>query len=248
MQFAAHVLKVRGLRLLLIIYCQVLISPHNQLTLYYWIKTIDTDFHIFDKIEEANDPSDLSSPSMIGKKRPSVGASSCTAKRVTVQNSTLENYFPAFEKGLDTNHESHFQAEKQVMDGGLTDKAIYANNSISVPRDHKEEIDSGKLKRKRPPRARNQGPNVPATETLPKSEMKGVATRKRGRPEGVQTAGKQEREPTVILAWKQWCMFEDEEDGETVGALINKRDERRLLEQCRKVVLQKQKTENAGDF
>jgi hypothetical protein len=185
---------------------------------------------------------------MIGKKRPSIGASSCTAKRVTVQNSTLENYFPAFEKGLDTNHESHFQAEKQVMDGGLTDKAIYANNSISVPRDHKEEIDSGKLKRKRPPRARNQGPNVPATETLPKSEMKGVATRKRGRPEGVQTAGKQEREPTVILAWKQWCMFEDEEDGEMVGALINKRDERRLLEQCRKVVLQKQKTENAGDF
>jgi hypothetical protein len=43
-------------------------------------------------------------------------------------------------------------------------------------------------------------------------------------------------------------MFEDEEDGETVGALINKRDERRLLEQRRKVVLQTQKTENAGDF
>ncbi len=185
---------------------------------------------------------------MIGKKRPSVGPSSCTAKRVTVQNSTLENYFPAFEKGLDTNHESHFQAEKQVTDGGLTDKAIYANDSISVPRDHNEEIDSGKFKRKRPPRARNQGPNGPATETLPKSEMKGVATRKRGRLEGVQTAGKQEREPTVILAWKQWCMFEDEEDGETVGALINKRVERRLLEQRRKVMLQKQKTENAGDF
>lgn len=181
----------------------------------------------YQKDDQVNDDDLLTSSNlpMIGKKRPSIGASGSTAKRVTAVNSSLESSFAASEKVSDTRRESDSQdAEKQLLNAGS----------------------------KTPPasRLRSQGPEIAVREAIPQLQTNGAGARKRRRPpEGAQTAGKQEREPTVILAWKQWCMFEDDDkDGDMVGALVNKRDKRRIQERHRKVMLQEHKTGNAGDF
>ncbi|CAM6056642.1 unnamed protein product [Sphagnum tenellum] len=179
----------------------------------------------YQKEDQVNDDDLLTSGNlpMIGKKRPSIGASGSTAKRVTAVNSSLESSFAASKKVSDTRHETGSQdAEKKLLNAG----------SKTPPA----------------PRLRNQEPEIAVREAIPQLQTNGAGARKRRRPpEGAQTAGKQEREPTVILAWKQWCMFEDDDkDGDMVGALVNKRDKRRIQERHRKVMLQEHKTGNAG--
>ncbi len=187
-----------------------------------------------------------SSTSTVGKKYSAVGGSNGTAKGAMAPNSRLDHYFSACEKGSDSRHGSDSLANNQVLDHGLGNKAIHLSNSKWAPKDSEEEMEMLRFNR-RPPRLRNQEPNMPTKEIITQSQIKGVTSSKRQRLQGMQIAGKQEREPAVIIAWKQWCMFEDEEDGEMTEALVNKRDERRMSERYKKQLLQEHRTKGAGD-
>jgi hypothetical protein len=198
------------------------------------------------KSEEVHGTLASSSTSTVGKKCSAVGGSNGTAKRAMAPNSSLDHYFSACEKGSDSRHGSDSLAKNRVLNHGLGNKAIHLSNSKWAPKDSEEEMEMLRFNR-RPPRLRNQEPNMPTKETITQSQMKGVTSRKRQRLQGMQIAGKQEREPAVIIAWKQWCMFEDEEDGEMTEALVNKRDERRMSERYKKQLLQEHRTKSAGD-
>lgn len=201
---------------------------------------------------------DLSSMSAGGKKRQLLGNGGGTRKKATLSPNhekpySLRSFLKPMDRGTGTTGtgtgtgagaDVATGATAFEFDSGYEDaeaKHVEQTGTLVLD-DGPDDSDLVCFKRKRSLRLKAQNHLSPVKEELHKTFI-GTCSKRR-RADAQKKAGESDREPSVILAWKHWCMYE--EDDEEIDVLINKRDERRRLERQSELQRQEHKTEDAG--
>lgn len=210
---------------------------------------------------EEDPETDVPSMSTPGKKRQLLGNGGGTRKKATISPNhekpySLRSFLRPMDRGTGTGTGTSTGAGTGTVtgttfefDSGEEDATQVLEvkhgdqNGTVVLDDSPDESDTVCFKRKRSLRLKSQNHLSPVKEELHRA-FTGNCTKRR-RADAQKKVGEQDREPSVILAWKHWCMYE--EDDEEIDVLVNKRDERRRLERQNELQRQEHKKEDAGN-
>ena len=204
-------------------------------------------------LREEDKETDVLPMSAAGKKRQLIGSGGGTRKKATINPShekpySLRSFLKPMDRGTGTVTGAGTGTAFDFDSGGETATQVFEvkrgeQTGVLILDDSAEESDPVCFKRKRSMRLKAQNQLSSVKEESIK--MNTGSCSKRRRADAQRNPGEQDREPSVILAWKHWCMYE--EDGEENDVLVNKRDERRRLERQNELQRQEQKKNGAGN-
>lgn len=192
--------------------------------------------------------------SAAGKKRQLIGSGGGTRKKPTISSShekpySLRSFLKPMDRGTGIGTGAVAGTAFDFDSGDETATQLVEvkhaeQTGTLILDDSADESDPVCSKRKRSLRLKAQNQLSSVKEESMKVNL--GACSKRRRADAHRISGEQDREPSVILAWKHWCMYE--EDGEEIDVLVNKRDERRRLERQNELQRQEQNKNVAGNI
>lgn len=210
-------------------------------------------------LREEDPETDVPSMSAGGKKRQLLGNGGGTRKKATISPNhekpySLRSFLKPMDRGTGTGTGTGTATgivtgttfEFDSGEDGATQVLEVKHGEQTgtlVLDDSPDESDPVFFKRKRSLRLKAQNHLSPVKEELHRALITGNCSKRR-RADAQKKVGEPDREPSVILAWKHWCMYE--EDDEEIDVLVNKRDERRRLERQNELQRQEHKKEDAG--
>ncbi|XP_024356349.1 uncharacterized protein [Physcomitrium patens] len=223
---------------------------HNLLIYLPIYKQFDTDTHLWDSVpgmrgeDKATDPLPMSAAR---RKRQILESGGGARKKVASSPNrekpySLRSFLKPMGRGTEADISPEFDSGDEVATQLVEVKCSEKTGTLVLD-DTADEYDPACPKRKRSIRLRVQNQVNPTKEQSIKANMGSCS--KRRRADELNNTGQADREPSVILAWKHWCMYED--DGEEVDVLVNKRDERRRLERQNELPRQVHTLDDAAD-